>query len=129
MDYNLNKDNQMTNDEKLELIYNDLAQWMDGNDFDGGLEYSFRNGYYLHPINLWLSSGAMSEEVENKLNACNEVIFINRTKELAEIKEICENASIYICPDCNHHAFLDDNEGDEIDCQSCLSIAKLEKAV
>jgi hypothetical protein len=120
----------MNNDEKLKLIYDDLANWMEGNDSDGSLEYSFRQGYYLHPINLWLSSGACSEDIYDAI----EGVVIDRKEEMKEINQICDEADIFKCPDCNHHMFIDDvgayhtnNKGTQMQCESCAKTTYLEK--
>lgn len=117
---------KLTNNQKLELILQDLSNWMDGNEHDGSLEYAFNNGYHLHAASLWASTGAMSEEVEVKTKG----LIINNKKELKEVKQLCNEAFIYICKDCNHHAFLEFKEGDSISCMSCgkTAIIDTEKA-
>lgn len=115
---------KLSNDEKINLVLEDLAQWMDGNDHDGSLEYAFNNGYHLHAASLWLSSGAMSEDIESQVRG----ITIDRDEEMKEINQLCDEAYIYICPDCNHHAFLEDDYGDEVSCMSCGKSAKKDDA-
>lgn len=114
---------QLNNQEKIDLILEDLGRWVDCGDSDCSMAYAYRNGYNLHAASLWLSTGAISESVGSKI----EGVTINKTKENKETKQICEEASIYICNECNHHAFLDDNEGKEIDCTSCFDVATLQE--
>ena len=105
---------KLSNDKLLELIIEDLESWMQGNDYDGDLEYAFENGYHLHAANLWLSSGAMSQEVTDKINENGETVFINRTKELKEIDAMLKEAYIYECEHCNHHGFYNDDQGPSV---------------
>lgn len=114
----------MKNSEKINLVLEDLAQWMVGNDYDGSLEYSFNNGHHLHAASLWLSSGAMSEKLEDKIKG----IKIDHEDEMKEINKLCDEAFIYICPDCNHHAFKEDDEGREVYCMSCGKVAIIDEA-
>lgn len=108
----------MTNRDKLALLWKELESWMDGNDQNGSLEFAFRNGFTLHAISIWYGSGA---------SQYNFPIRISRQKELAEIKQLCAYADIFICPHCNHHSFFQPNEieDDEIECESCLKIMKV----
>jgi len=112
----------LTNQEKINLILDDLAQWVNGGDSDCSMVFAYNNGFELHAASLWMSTGAMSEDVERKTRG----VKISRKAEEAEVKRLLKMAHIYICPDCNHHAFLDSDEGDSIQCSSCLKIAKRE---
>lgn len=109
----------LSNDDKIELVLSDLESWLDGGDDDGSMSYALNNDYKLHAASLWLSTGAISEGVENQIKG----IEINYKKEMIEIKQICSEAFIYICSDCNHHAFLDEDFGDDINCKCCGEIA------
>lgn len=111
---------RLNNNEKIKLILEDLGRWVESGDSDGSLQYAYRHGFFLHAASLWVGSGAMSEDVEKKVKG----VRINRRAEMKEINELCRQAHIYICPDCNHHAFLDADEGESIECSSCLKIAK-----
>lgn len=113
---------KLTNDQKIKLILSDLSSWIDSGDSDCSMAYAFRNGFNLHAASLWLGSGAMSSEIEKQV----EGVKINRRAEMKEIQELCKAAFIYICPDCNHHAFLDADEGETVTCLSCLNIARRE---
>ena len=110
---------KLSNKAKIDLILQDLENWMYGSDSDGSLEYAFHNGFRLHAASLWIGTGAMSEEVEKQVKG----VKISRRAEMKEIKQLCEEAHIYICPDCNHHAFLDNDEGEAVSCSSCLKTA------
>jgi len=116
------KGRKMNNQEKIDLIIDDLNQWLDGSDDDGSMRYAHDNGYFLHAASLWLSTGAISEDIEQKIKG----VSIDYKKEKIEIDEICKNAFIYICKDCNHHAFLDDDEGDDIECSGCFKTATID---
>lgn len=105
----------MKNNQKIELILEDLAQWVSGNDSDDSIIYAFNNGYHIHAANLWLSSGACNEEVLEK----TEGVRISKRKELVEIKKLCGEAYIYECQSCHHHGFHDMNEGPVITCYAC----------
>ena len=113
------KNKKLNNTEKIELIIEDLGKWIDGSEYDGSLEFAYRHGYYLHAANLWLSSGAMSEDIESLVKG----VKISKTKELKEINQLCEQAYMYECKHCNHIAFLDDDEGEQIECMSCSKVA------
>lgn len=114
-----NKTKKLTNTQKIELILVDLKLWVENGESDCSLQYAYRHGFYLHAANLWLGSGAMSEDIEALVSG----VRINRKDELKEIHALCDQAFIYICKDCNHHAFLDDDEGESIECLSCLKTA------
>lgn len=116
------KMNRLTNTQKIELILSDLKLWIDRGDSDCSLKYAYKNGYYLHAVSLWMSSGAMSKSIEKQV----EGVKISRAAEIKEIHALCDEVHIYICSDCNHHAFLDSDEGEEIQCSSCLKTAKRE---
>lgn len=118
------KQQKLTQNEMLELVLQDLEAWMHsgGAESDCSMVYAFNNGFHLHAANLWLSSGAASDEVYEKTKALK----INRKAEMQEIKQLCDEAYTYVCPSCNHHAFLEHNEGDEIQCFSCGETAELE---
>lgn len=115
------KAKKLTQKEMLELVLEDLQSWVDrgGDESDCSMSFALRNGFDLHAANLWLGTGAASEDV------CAQVrdLRISRKKEMEEINTLCAMAHIYVCPDCNHHAFLDDDEGDSISCMSCLKTA------
>jgi ribosomal protein S27E len=108
--------------EMLELVLEDLRRWLSYGDSDCSMRYAYRHGFYLHAANLWLDSGAASDEVCAKVRTLK----ISRKAEMKEINELCNQAFIYICPDCNHHAFLASDEGETIRCISCLKTARLE---
>lgn len=114
---------KLKNEEKINLIIEDLESWLlnDG-DSDGSMRFAFENGYHVHAASLWLSTGALSEDLEGKI----EGVKINHNKEMKEIKALCEQAHIYICSTCNHNAFLNEDNGADIVCSSCLGTAKKE---
>lgn len=114
---------RLTNTQKIELILEDLGRWIEHGDSDCSMSYAYRHGFKLQAASLWLGSGAMSKEVEKQVQG----VRISRKAEMKEIRELCEQAHIYICPDCNHHAFLDEDEGETIQCSSCLKTAKREE--
>ena len=98
--------------KNFEKLYEELSDWMQGNDHDGGLEYAFNNDFQLHAISLWESSGT---------SQYNFSAGINRKAELKEINQLCDSADIFICPDCNHHAFYQKGELEVAPgCMSCL---------
>ena len=99
--------------------YQELAQWMDGNESNGNLEFAFHNGFKLHAVSLWVGSGASDLNLPVK---------INRATEMKEIKQMCSYADIFICPDCNHHSFFSPGEieSDETECESCLKTMKID---
>lgn len=107
------------NIKNLNAYHDELAQWMDGNDQNGGLEFAFRNGFYLHAVSCWVSSGASALELPLK---------INRKEEMKEIKQMCKYADIFICHHCNHHSFYSPGEveSDETKCESCLKSMKID---
>jgi hypothetical protein len=113
---------KLTNTQKIELILKDLECWIQNGDSDCSLQFAYRHGYYLHAASMWIGSGAMSEGIEQQVRG----VRISRKAEMKEIHDLCKQAHIYICPDCNHHAFMDDDEGEEIQCSSCLKTAKRE---
>lgn len=111
----------MTNQQKIELVLSDLEGWLQcgGNESDDSMVYAFENGYPLHAADLWMGTGAMSENVDRQVQG----IKINRRAETREIRQLLKEAFIYICPDCNHHGFHAHDEGDSISCFSCLKTA------
>lgn len=110
---------RLTQLQMLELVLEDLKGWIDYGDSDCSMDYAYRHGFYLHAANLWLGSGAASEDVYRKTKGLK----IPRRLEDKEIKQLCAQAFIYICPSCNHHAFLDWDEGESVQCSSCLKTA------
>jgi hypothetical protein len=114
------KNAKHTKQNRLELVLEDLAKWIEHGDSDCSMQYAYRHGFYLHAASLWMNSGAMSDGVPH--------VKIPRKLELIEIKELCKQAFIYVCPDCNHHAFLDYDEGTSVQCSSCLKTAIKEGA-
>lgn len=115
--------NKLSNEDKINLVLSDLESWLDGGDDFGSMRYAFENGYKLHAASLWLSTGALSEDISKDV----EGITIDYTKEKNEIDQLCKEAYIYICKDCNAHMFLSTDEGDDIQCGSCLKIATINK--
>lgn len=115
---------RLTNQQKINLIIDDLQAWSEsgGDESDDSLLYALRNGYTLHAASLWLGTGAMSEAVEKQVQG----VRISRAAEMREINQICAEAAIYICPSCNHHAFLDFDEGESIECFNCAETAHLQ---
>ena len=116
---------KLTNQQKIDLILEDLEGWLiqsGGDDGNSSLRYAFENGYHLHAASLWISSGAMDENLEKKVLP----VKINRKKEMKEVNHLLENADIYVCTDCNHHQFFERSVGgygdsvDEIDCPCCF---------
>ena len=108
----------MDNRAKISLIIEDLEQWADagGNESDDSMLYALNQGYTLHAASLWLSTGATSENVLEQVKG----VKINSKKEYAEVKQLCESADIFICPDCNHHGFYEAGELDvPPQCFSC----------
>lgn len=93
-------------------LYDELSEWMQGNDHDGGLEYAFRQGYDLHAVQCWENSGA---------SKYNFSAGIDHKAELKQIKELCKSADIYVCPDCNHHGFYEKGELLGIETPQCMS--------
>ena len=114
---------KLNNKQKIDLILEDLEGYLSRGEDLSSLRYAYENGYYLHAASLWVSSGGMSEELEKKVLP----VKINHKKEMKEINAICENAVIFICPDCNHHHFVGESElryiglisENEIRCESC----------
>lgn len=119
------KTKKLTNEQKIDLILNDLENWIQagGGESDDSMVYAFNNNYLLHAASLWLGTGAMSSDVERKVQG----VKINRRAEMREINLICKHAFIYICPSCNHHGFHDDDQGSEITCFSCGKSAPLSR--
>ena len=113
---------KLSNAQKIELILADLDAWLvnGGDQSDDSLVYARQNGFDLHAASLWLGTGAMSDDVAEKVRG----VHISRAAEMREIKQLCAQAYIYICPNCNHHGFLDSDEGSEIQCFSCGNTAK-----
>jgi len=100
------------NNRNFNKLYDELAEWMEGNDHDGGLEYAFNNDFQLHAVSQWESTGASKYKFSAN---------ISRRAEEKEIKALIESADIYICLDCNHHAFYQKGELDKTPrCMSCL---------
>ncbi|MGL4335367.1 MAG: hypothetical protein ACRCST_00630 [Turicibacter sp.] len=110
---------KLTNKQKFNLLYRELANWIDGSDHNGSLEFAFRNGFDLHAVSIWYGSGASQYDFGLR---------INRTKEIKEIHALCDSADIFICPSCNHHSFFDAGEvsSDTTKCESCLKTMKIE---
>lgn len=109
----------MKNSKNFLKYYKELSQWMEGNTHNGSLEFAFRNGFKLHAVSLWAGSGA---------SALNLPLKISRKAEMAEIKQLCAYADIFICPHCNHHSFFEPGEitDDETKCESCLKTMKID---
>jgi hypothetical protein len=101
---------KMSNKEKINFLFNEAKQWTENSNGDGSLEYAVKNNYKLHAVSLWVSSGCSSDVYPLK---------ISYRKEKQEIKSILENAELYVCSKCNHHAFLE-NEVENYSCVSCL---------
>ncbi len=116
---------KLTNTQKIELILEDLERWAYGGDSDDSIVYALRNGFHLLAASLWLDSGAISDEIEPLVKG----VKISRKAELKEIKQLCKQAFIYVCPSCNHHGFYEDHQGDSIQCYSCDKTAFLDKGV
>jgi hypothetical protein len=112
---------KLTQFEMLDLVLEDLQSWASngGDQSDDSLLYALRNGMKLHAANLWLGSGAASDEVVLKTMKLR----ISHIGEQREIDLIMKNAHIYVCPDCNHHGFYDQDEGASIECFSCSKTA------
>ncbi|MBX3018001.1 MAG: hypothetical protein KF767_08935 [Bdellovibrionaceae bacterium] len=110
---------KMTQAEALDIVIADLQSWADsgGDESDDGMLYALRNGYRLHAAQLWLGTGAASET--RKMTEATSVLRISRKAEDREIDQICREAHIYECPDCNHNGFRDDDQGESISCFSC----------
>lgn len=104
---------QIRNPKNFQKLYDELSEWMQGNDHDGSLEYAFNHDYQLHAVALWESTGASQYDFSAG---------INRKAELAEINALCDSADIFICPDCNHHGFYEKGELDEP--PSCMGCGK-----
>lgn len=105
---------ELSNSEKLSHLWDELLVWMgNGNEQRDNLSYAVSNNYRLHAVSIWQDSGA---------SALPYRAIINRRKEIREINSICNEATIYVCKNCNHHSFLEDDEGPEIDCESCLDV-------
>lgn len=119
------KTKKLTQAEMLDLVLDDLKNWIDlgGNESDCSMVYAYRNGFHLHAANLWLGTGAASPEVEAKIKNLK----INHRAEMREINQLCDEAFIYVCPDCRHHAFKDFHEGESIYCFSCGKTAFYEE--
>ena len=98
--------------KNFKKLYAELSQWMQGNDYDGSLEYAFNNDFQLHAVSLWSSSGASKYSFDAG---------IDRKAESAEVDELLASADVFECPDCNHHAFYVKGELDEPpQCMGCL---------
>jgi len=110
----------MTNDDKLDLILEDLGLWVGSGDSDCSMTYAYEHGFYLHAINLWLSTGAMSEKIAKKVKN----VVVDREAEAEEVNRLLLEADIFECNDCNHAAFLHDCDAVDIMCSSCSGIAK-----
>lgn len=108
----------MNNNAKIDLFFDYICENFRDDSQDDSLQYCINNGYKLHAISLINSSGVIENENKKFMTAK-----IDHKKELKEIKEICKNAFIYICKDCNHHAFLEEeiDENEKLQCASCLS--------
>jgi len=98
-------------------LVEELEGWMQGNDYNGGLEFAFRNGFLLHAVSVWQGSGASNLPG----------VRIPRGREMKEIRRLCSYADIFVCPDCNHHSFFSPGEipEDTVKCESCLKTMKI----
>jgi hypothetical protein len=114
---------KLNNEEKIQLVLDNLGEWIEFGDDDSSMSYAYRNGFDLLAASLWLSTGAISKDIEHKIKG----VIIDIEQEKTEVIILCNEANIYICTECNHHAFLEENQGNEIQCSSCLGSAKLEK--
>lgn len=110
------KGNKLSNNAKLQLIIEDLGQWVDNGDSDCSMVYAYNQNYHLHAATLWLSTGALSKNVAKRVKG----VKINQKLEDKEVDKILKNAFIYTCEDCNHLAFLDSDKGSSWPCQNCL---------
>jgi hypothetical protein len=103
----------MKNSEAINLYFNELKEWAGNSDCDDSLFYALNNGYKLHAVSLWLSTGASNLKIPVK---------INRAKEMKEIKQLLESCDVFICQDCNHHGFYDKTERYDLGvCGACHS--------
>ena len=109
---------KLTEAKKQKLLWEELSNLMQGNDYNGGLEFAFNNGFKLHALSCWQNSGA---------SQYNFSVRINRKKEMKEIKALCNYADIFICEHCNHHSFFSPGEieEDETECESCYKTMKI----
>lgn len=100
---------KLTNEQKINLILKDLQRWAYGAETrTDSIYYALDHGYRLHAASLWMSTGAMSEEIEAQVQG----VKINRKKELQEIHDLCASAGIFICRDCNAHHFVEKDSDD-----------------
>ena len=104
----------MTNDEKFNALWEELTNWMEGNDYDGNLEFAFNNDFQYHALSIWQGSWA---------SALDFTVPIPPGIEKQEIKDLLSIAYLLKCKDCNHIGFYDEyyipESGSQ--CQSCLS--------
>lgn len=103
--------------DAFSALFNELSIWMQGNDYNGNLEFAFRNGFDLHAVSIWQNSGA------SRLPS----VRIPKARELNEIRQLCAHADIFICRHCNHNSFFSPGEvpEDNIECESCLKKMKI----
>lgn len=104
--------------DAFKALFEELGAWMQGNDYNGSLEFAFRNGFKLHAVSLWQNTGASNLPG----------VAIPRARELKQIHELCAYADVFICPDCNHHAFFSPGEipEDTVGCESCCKTMKID---
>lgn len=114
----MRKFSRKENEENFEKYLKELEGWMYTNDYNGSLEFAFRNGFLLHAVSLWVGSGA---------SALNLPLKINHKDEMKEINQLCKYADIFSCPDCNHHSFFQPGEieDDSTKCEACLKTMKI----
>ncbi len=107
---------KLTNDQKIDLILNDLKQWAYGNESNDSMIFALKHNFRLHAASLWLSTGAMSESIEPQVAG----VVISRKKEMIEIKQLLSMTDIYVCSECNHHSFVELDSEPVTCCESCL---------
>ena len=105
----------MDNQSKIELLYNDLGEFVNGSDYDGNLEYAYNNGYKLHACSLYLSTGAVSDAVLSSIKG----VVIDRDLELKEIEHLLGESHDYECKGCNHIGMYEEDQGKSITCMGC----------
>ena len=108
---------ELTNTQKINLLWKECQEWNQNNDYDGDLEYAINNGYKHWAVHLWVNSGASQYDFD----------IISSPQAEKERKMICDEAIFYECPDCNHIGMYSDHQGDEISCMSCGETAYLEE--
>ena len=111
--------NKVNYTKNFKALYEELSEWMSGNDYNGSLEFAFRNGFDLHAVSLWEGSGA---------SQLNKSAGISRKAELKEIEKLCALADVFICSHCSHHSFFwpGEIESDETSCESCGKTMKVD---